>query len=114
MPDSTLHAESDAGESSQSSDGRLMGSAEYFEAERRDEARKRLASYSLWAGLIGILLLLIPNPIPWLAGPLAVLLGILALICIRLRPERCGGTGRAVVGILLGVVSMVACRWWLA
>jgi hypothetical protein len=114
MPDSTIETKTDASGPSPGVDRGLMGSDEYFEAERREERRKRWASWSMWFGLIGILLLLIPNPVPWLAGPVAILLGVVALIRIRLAPQRHGGARRAVLGIILGLVSVLACRWWLA
>ena len=88
-------------------------STKYFESERLDEARKRFATYSLWAGLLGLLLLLVPNPVPWLAGPVAIVLGIHALIRIHLRPKRHAGTTRALVGIFTGLLATLACRWWL-
>ena len=90
----------------------LMESAKYFEAERIEERRKRFASYSLWVGLLSLLLLLVPNPAPWLLGPVAILLGIHALVRIRLRPGRYAGTIRALAGILLGLLAILACRGW--
>jgi len=86
-------------------------SAKYFEVERREEHRKRFATYSFAAGLFGLLLLLIPNPAPWLLGPLAILLGIHALIRILLQPARYAGTRRAVIGIVLGIIATLASLW---
>ena len=82
-------------------------SAKYFEAERLEESRKRFASYSLWAGLFSLLLLLIPNPAPWLFGPVATLLGVHALVRILLQPTRHAGVLRASIGIALGIIAMV-------
>jgi uncharacterized membrane protein AbrB (regulator of aidB expression) len=86
-------------------------SAKYFEVERREEHRKRFATHSFAAGLFGLLLLLIPNPAPWLLGPIAILLGIHALIRILLQPARHGGTLRAVIGIVLGAIATLASFW---
>ncbi len=86
-------------------------SAKYFETERREEHRKRFATYSFAAGLFGLLLLLIPNPAPWLLGPAAILLGIHALIRVLLQPARHAGVRRAVIGIVLGVIATLASLW---
>jgi len=86
-------------------------SEKFFEAERLEESRKRFATYSLWAGLLSLLLLLIPNPFPWLFGPVTILLGIHALARIFLQPTRHAGTFRAVVGIIMGLAAtLVAVR----
>jgi uncharacterized membrane protein AbrB (regulator of aidB expression) len=86
-------------------------SAEYFEAERREEHRKRFATYSFAAGLFGLLLLLVPNPAPWLLGPAAILLGLHALIRIALQPARYAGLRRALIGIALGIIATLASFW---
>ena len=92
---------------------RLTESDKFFDVERREEFRKRFATYALWAGLVSILLLLVPNPVPWLAGPVAIVLGIHALLRIRLQPEQHAGTARALVGMVIGLLATLACRWWL-
>lgn len=84
---------------------RMTESEKFFEAERQEEARKRFATYSLWAGLLSLLLLLIPNPAPWLLGPVAILLGIHALLRILVQPAHHAGTFRAVVGIITGLIA---------
>lgn len=113
MPDSIPNSEPGTTDPPQPIQPAGTGSAKYFEAERSEESRKRFASYSLWAGMISLLLLLIPNPIPWLLGPVAIALGIHALIRIHLQPKRHAGTARALVGISIGLLSTLACRWWL-
>lgn len=113
MPDTTINPDDHVGEATQPGAPDLMSSTVYFERERREESRRRLATLSLWAGLLALLLLLVPNPVPWLAGPLAILLGIVALIRIRLDPQRHAGTGRALAGIIIGLVAILACRWWI-
>jgi len=88
-------------------------SARYFELERLEERRKRLASCALLSGLLSVLLLLVPNPVPWLFGPLALLLGSWALLRSVLQPQRCAGRLRATIGLVLGAVStLIALRLW--
>ena len=113
MPDPIPDSEPGAADPQQPSQPKVTESTKYFEAEKSEESRKRFATYSLWAGLISLLLLLIPNPMPWLLGPVAIALGIHALIRIHFQPERHAGVLRALVGILIGLLSTLACRWWL-
>ncbi|MFQ5805374.1 MAG: hypothetical protein ACE5I3_02860 [Phycisphaerae bacterium] len=113
MPDSTSEHGRGAADPQQADPRGLTESAKYFEAERLEESRKRFASYSLWAGLLSLLLLLVPNPAPWLFGPVAIVLGIYALLRIYLQPAHYAGTFRALVGIGAGLVATAACRPWL-
>lgn len=114
MPDSTLDHERAAADRKQ--DPRFISteSTKYFEAERLEERRKRFATFAIWAGLLSLLLLLIPNPIAWLFGPVAVLLGLHALLRIHLQPTRYAGTFRALFGLGAGLAATVACHPWIS
>ncbi len=105
MPDSTLDRNSSAADPNQAQRQQKTESEKYFEVERREESRKRFATYSLWAGLLSLLLILIPNPVSWLFGPVAILLGIHALVRIYLQPARHTGMVRALLGIVMGLVA---------
>jgi len=86
---------------------RVTESEKFFEVERQEESRKRFATYALWAGLLSLLLLLVPNPFAPYAGGAAILLGVHALARILLQPTRHGGALRAVFGIVVGLVAVL-------
>jgi uncharacterized membrane protein AbrB (regulator of aidB expression) len=112
METDTANREPEVTNPDESDQSTLTESEKYFQVERVDETRKQFATYSIYAGLTSILLLMIPNPVPWLFGPLAILLGVHALVRILLQPTRHGGTVRAIVGIIIGIIStLVALRW---
>jgi uncharacterized membrane protein AbrB (regulator of aidB expression) len=111
MRDFTSGHEGSAADSERADRLESADSAKYFEVERREEHRKRFATYSFAAGLFGLLLLLVPNPAPWLLGPLAILLGIHALIRVALQPKHYGGLRRAVIGMVLGAIATLASLW---
>jgi hypothetical protein len=112
VPEVNQHFEHGALDPDNSKQRRMTESEKYFEAERLEEARKRFATYSLWMGLLSLLLLLIPNPFAPYAGVAAVLLGAHALVRAFLQPTRYGGTLRAVLGIVAGLVAtLVSVRW---
>ena len=105
MPDSTLDRNVSAADPNQAQRRQKTESEKYFEVERREESRKRFATYSFWAGLLSLLLILIPNPVSWLFGPVAILLGIHALVRIFLQPARHTGVARALIGTAIGIIA---------
>jgi hypothetical protein len=112
MPEANQHYEHGAAGPSYEEPQRRTESDKCFEAERLEEARKRFGTYSLWMGLLSLLLLLIPNPFAPYAGVAAVLLGAHALVRAFLQPTRYGGALRAVIGIVAGLVAtLVSLRW---
>jgi hypothetical protein len=107
MPEVDQHCEQAAARPDPAGQPRLTESVKFFEAERREEARKRFATYSLWVGLLSLLLLLIPNPFAPFAGATAILLGVHAMARILWQPARHAGTLRAVLGIAMGSVAVL-------
>ena len=105
MPEDNQHNEHGAADPNYPDQQRTTESEKFFEAERLEESRKRFATYSLWVGLLSLLLLLIPNPFAPFASVAAILLGVHALVRIFLQPRRHAGTFRAVVGIVMGLVA---------
>jgi hypothetical protein len=109
MPDLTLDPESRGTAQPSRSGLESTASAKYFAIERRQEARKRFASYTLWAGLLSLLMLMIPNPVPWLFGPLAIALGVHALLRVAFQPARYAGVTRALIGMGFGLLATIVC-----
>ena len=107
MPEANQHYEPGVLDAESHDPQRMTESEKFFEVERQEEARKRFATYALWAGLLSLLLLLIPNPVPWLFGPVAILLGMHALLRILVQPARHAGTVRALAGLAMGLVAVL-------
>ena len=104
MPEANQHYEPGVLDAESRDPQRMTESEKFFEAERQEEARKRFATYSLWAGLLS-LLLLIPNPFAPYAGVAAILLGLHALVRALLQPTQYAGVFRAVIGSVAGLVA---------
>lgn len=59
-------------------------------------------------GLVGLVLAFVPiiGFVSWLLGPIAVLMGLIALR----KPPR----GLAVAGIVTGALTLLVCSWWIS
>src|SRR5580704_17526467 len=75
----------------------------YASPERRVS---RLAIWSMWLGIIGILTSVFG--IVLLIGPIALVTGIISLVLINMNPMLLRGKGYAVAGMVAGPLALLA------
>ena len=88
-------------------DGQIPGfGTPYAGYGGRQTIQKRYHMFAVWSLLFGIISAFL-NGIVFIPSILAIVFAIIAIIQIRKNPQQYGGTGMAIIGLVLGVVFLI-------